>query len=106
MFEVFFIHTWDKVENIHDFKFTNSFGWLKFLYPFLDSLLLTPKEVLLLKDQITSCHEKLEKAPKQLALTEAVRRTFEKLTKEFHEECTVALNGLGCKRQRVPFVAF
>jgi len=45
------------------------------------------QEVLLLKDQITSCHEKLEKAPKQLALTEAVRRTFEKLTKEFHEEC-------------------
>lgn len=84
MFEVFFIHTWDKL---------NSFGWLKFLYHFLDSL-LTPKEVLLLKDQITSCHEKLEKAPKQLALTEAVRRTFEKLTKEFHEECTMALTPL------------
>lgn len=46
------------------------------------------QEVLLLKDEIVKCHEKLEKAPKQLALTEAVRRTFEQLTKDFHEECT------------------
>lgn len=46
------------------------------------------QEVLLLKDEIVKCHEKLEKAPKQLALTEVVRRTFEQLTKNFHEECS------------------
>ena len=50
------------------------------------------QEVLLLKDEIVKCHEKLEKAPKQLALAEAVRRTFEQLTKDFHEECTLALH--------------
>ena len=48
--------------------------------------------MLLLKDEIVKCHEKLEKAPKQLALTEVVRRTFEQLTKNFHEECTMALH--------------
>lgn len=45
------------------------------------------QEVSQVKDQLVDCNEKLQKAPKQAQLTEAVRRTFEQMSTKFHQEC-------------------
>ncbi|CAJ1345370.1 unnamed protein product, partial [Effrenium voratum] len=45
------------------------------------------QEVLTVRDSVAFCQERLNKAPRQTDLTEAVRRTFEEMSKEFHAEC-------------------
>ena len=41
----------------------------------------------MVKQQVSQCHERLQRMPRQAELAEALRRSFEHMAEAFHEDC-------------------